>query len=277
MQRRIGLHIRLSRSILEPIQKAQRLDLPFFQCFFVLQATGRVIKISDDEMEAFRATRRKQYDQLYFHGSYWINLASLGYNGYRALERELNVAKQLEFTAMILHPGTAKGARHKDEGIDTLARALNRLLKTERDVQVILENTAHGNLTVGSDLLDFKQLLEKLNHPEKVAFCIDTSHAYSFGYDISKDNEQDMFIDFLENTIGIDRITLIHLNDTKEPLGSKIDRHAVVGEGKIGMQALKRFILHPKLVHIPVLMELPVISESRETAILEEVRSWAGG
>lgn len=273
MRQRIGLHIRLSKSILEPMQKAQRLKLPFFQCFFVLQATGRLIKVTEHEVSMFRS-QRQHFNQLYLHGSYWINLASLGYNGYRALESELNLAKQLEFSAMILHPGTAKGAKKKEQGIDALARALNKLLKFEHEICVILENTAHGNLTIGSDILDFQQLLVKINHPEKIYFCIDTSHAYSFGYDIRKPHDQEIFIEFLDNTIGIDRIKLIHLNDAKERLGSRIDRHAIVGEGEIGKEALRRFILHPKILHIPIIMELPVLSETREVAILDEVYSW---
>lgn len=275
-RRRIGLHVRLTQSILEPIRKAQQLQLPFFQCFFVLPASGKLVEVSTSEMQSFLVLRRQHFDQLFFHGSYWINLASLGYNGYRFLKRELNLAKQLEFNHMILHPGTAKGATQKKEGIDALARALNRLFTTENDIGVILENTAHGNLSVGSDMLDFQQLLEKIDYPEKISFCIDTSHAYSFGYDIAHEREQDMFIDFLNNSIGIDRIKLIHLNDSQKKLGSRIDQHAVVGQGNIGALALKRFILHPKLAHIPVIMELPDISADREMAVLQKVRSWVG-
>ncbi len=274
LRRRIGLHVRVTRSILESIQKAQRLNLSSFQCFFILQATGRLVKVSEEETRSFVTIRRTYFDQLYVHGSYWINLASLGHNGYRSLERELELAKKLEFSHMILHPGTAKGAKERGEGIDALARALNKLLKTENDINIMLENTPHGNLSVGSDILDFKQLLGKLDYPEKISFCIDTSHAYSFGYDIAIDKQQDTFIDFLDNAIGIDRIKLIHLNDTKERLGSRIDRHAAVGDGIIGKAALKRFVTHTKLKHIPLLLEPPVLSEAREVALLDEVGLW---
>lgn len=234
MRQRIGLHIRLTGSVLELIHKAQRLQLPFFQCFFVLQATGRLIRVSKREVQSFVAARRQHFNDLFFHGSYWINLAGLLSNGYRSLERENRLAKRLAFTHMILHAGTAKGAREKCEGIDALACSLNTLFKTEQSIDVMLENTAHGNLAVGSDILDFQKLLGKIDQPERVSFCIDTAHAYSFGYDIIGDKKQDLFIDFLDNTIGLERIKMIHLNDTKEQLGSCIDRHAVIGEGRIG-------------------------------------------
>ena len=271
--RRIGLHIRLQHSILDSVDKALRLQLPFFQCFFVLQETGRLIKVRKGEIDSFLA-KRDHFDKLFLHGSYWINLASLGYNGYRELERELALAKQLQFTHLVLHPGAAKGAEKKEQGIDALARALNTLLKTETEIKVLLENTTHGNVTVGSDILDFRALLEKLDKPECIGFCIDTSHAHSFGYTIIDDHDQDMFIEFLDNTLGLDRITLIHLNDTKEKCGVRIDRHATLGEGVIGKKALKRFVMHSQLSHIPILMELPVLSEAKEEMILQEICSW---
>ena len=272
----VGLHLRLGKRLIDLVHKACRFNLSFFQCFLVLQETGRLLQLKDAEIKSFVQLRRQYFNQLYLHGSYWINLSSITYNGYRALERELTIAKKLEFTHMILHPGFAKGAEKKSEGIRALARALNRLLKREQDITIVLENTTHGNLSIGSDILDFKQVLQQLNQPEKIAFCIDTSHAYSFGYDMVPDQEQDLFINFLESTIGIDRIILIHLNDSKKKLGSRVDQHAAIGEGYIGKKPLKRFMLHPKLRHIPVLLELPILAENQEHALLKEVRTWRG-
>lgn len=270
----VSLHFRLTKTILDLAHKACRLNLSFFQCFFVSQETGKLMQLNTVEVKQFLALRRQYFKQLYLHGSYWINLASNKYNGYRTLERELTIAKRLEFTHLLLHPGFAKGAKEKSSGIAFLSRALNRLLKTERDVKIVLENTTHGNLSVGSDITDFKQILLSLDHPEKISFCIDTAHAYSFGYDMACDTGQDTFINFLENIIGIERIILIHLNDSKKKLGSRIDQHAIIGEGYIGKKYLKRFMVHPKLRQIPVILELPALSESHEYDLLKKVRSW---
>jgi len=270
----VGLHLRLEKSLIDLVHKARRLDLPFFQCFFISRETGKLLRLGREEIKSFVQLRRQYFNQLYLHGSYWINLASVAYNGYRTLERELTIAKKLEFTHMILHPGFAKGAQEKSEGIKALARSLNRLLKYERDITIVLENTTHGKLTIGSDILDFKQVLQELDHPEKIAFCIDTSHAYSFGYDMVAAKEQDLFINFLDETIGIERIILIHLNDSKKKLGSRVDQHATIGQGYIGKKSLKRFMMHPKLQHIPVLLELPIVEEEEEQALLKEVCKW---
>ena len=274
IRKRLGSHIRLESSILEVLAKAEQLQLPFFQCFLVMQ-TGGMINVTREEWQTFVKIAQALYGFMICHGSFWINLSSLGSNGYVQLRREMALAKRLEFTHLVLHAGTAKGATEKSQGINALARALNNLLKREQDIMILFENTCHGNLAIGSDILDFKQLLEKLDIPlERIGFCIDTAHAYSFGYDISSIDQQEDFIRLLDSTIGIERIKLIHLNDTAERLGSCIDKHSIVGQGRIGKKALHHFITHPQLQTIPLLMEQPEMPLAEEIAILESVRGW---
>jgi deoxyribonuclease-4 len=201
-------------------------------------------------------------------------LASLGNNGLPQLRKEVVFAKRLEFTHLVLHAGTAKGAQHKNEGIDALAVALNKLCKQERDITILLENTCHTNLAVGSDIFDLQMLLEKIDMPERIGFCIDTAHAHSFGYDVVSAKGQHDFIALLDATVGIERIKLIHLNDTTEKVGSFIDRHSIVGQGTIGEGALKRFAMHPQLQHIPLLIESPELAPEDELTILHKIRSW---
>jgi len=271
---RVGLHVRIHASVTDVLEKASRLQLPFFQCFLIKHGCNQLITVTNYELQLL-ASLRSQYNQLYFHGSYYINLASVkGNNGYRRLKKELNLAKRLGFSHMILHPGTACGATTKIEGIYALARALNTILQHENDVRIVLENTAHGNLSIGSDINDFRVLLCELNYPEKISFCIDTAHAHSFGYDIVDKQKQTLFIKFLETTVGLDAIALIHLNDTQEKIGSCIDRHARFGQGGIGVQALQHFVTHPALAQVPIILELPIMDEKYEQAILQKIKHW---
>lgn len=272
--REIGLHLRLESTLEELVERARRLRVDLFQCFFVQQATGAPIRFSPQEVALFVAARREYFKDLYVHGSYWINLASLEYNGIRAFEHELRQAKRLGFTHMILHPGHAKGAKNKNEGIDALVAILNDTMKREKDVQLVLENAVHGKMTVGSDLEDFAILKSKLEFPDRISFCVDTAHAYAYGYDITDPVKLEEFIALLDRTMGIDRIVLIHLNDTMHKLGSGIDQHIIPGQGRMGEEALKRFVLHPRLKSIPLLMELPVLEEAEQAAVLETVRGW---
>lgn len=271
---RIGTHIRMRSSLEELLQRADFLDLPFFQCFFVPQESGRLIKPTMGEINRFLKIRRARYNDLFCHVSYWVNLSSLGNNGFAQLRREILFAKRLEFTHLVLHAGTAKGALNRLQGIDALAAALNELFDREEDIILLLENSCHANLAVGSDINDFRLLLEKINKPERLNFCIDTAHAYSFGYNIIDSAEQEKFIQFLDEAIGIERIKLIHLNDTVEKLGSRIDRHSIIGQGSIGKDALHRFAMHDQLKHILLLLELPELLIEAELDILNSVREW---
>lgn len=270
--RAVGLHLRLNKSIQDIAQRAIELKLPFFQCFFVWQFTGKLIHCTTEDITAF-VSLRSHFEKIFLHGSYWVNLASAQHNGFPALKRELALAHKLEFTHIILHPGSAKGSTHYKQGVDILAKTLNMLLKQEERINVVLENTAHGNLTVGSDLTDFYELRQKLDQPERISFCVDTSHAYAYGYNIADPKLQDDFIKLLDETMGIKNIVLIHLNDTRQKLGSCIDKHEMIGNGIIGLPALTRFITHEKMSHIPVLLELPESSEEEELAQLELIRN----
>jgi apurinic endonuclease APN1 len=273
--RSVGLHLRFDGSYKEVIDQALRLELPFFQCFLVTKSTGRVVPPSPEDIRYFVTMRRRYFSDIYIHGSYWINLSGLApAQEHYALWRELRLAKQLECTHMVLHPGSAKGVRDKQEGICTLARALNSILQRERDISFVLENVAHGAPSVGGDLQDFADLLELLDQPDRISFCIDTAHAYAFGYDLAMQAGCDDFISLLGTKLGFNRIGLLHVNDSGEKLGSRLDKHAIPGHGKIGEQALKALVTHQALAKIPFLMELPVVSEQEEERALQLVRAW---
>jgi deoxyribonuclease-4 len=232
------------------------------------------ISFAKQDVDLFLRDYRPAFNSLYLHGSYWINLANIGRTKHHILTKELQWAKKLSFTHMILHPGSAKGAIDREEGIDALASALNGILKREHDIKIVLENTAHGKMAIGSDMYDFAKVLQKLDHPDRVMFCIDTAHAFAYGYNVRDAQGQDAFIALLDQTIGIERIALLHVNDTHEHLGSCMDRHHMIGDGKIGEEALRRFVLHPQLCTIPMLMEPPVASFSEEHGMLKKVLSW---
>jgi len=270
----IGLHLRLTSTLTALIEKAIRLELPLFQSFLVVQESGKLLVPDAQDVQTFIALRQKYFKDVFMHGSYWINVANIRMNRHYNLQRELKLAHQLEYSHIILHPGSAKGAQLKSEGIDAVARVLNKIFSKTPHIRIVLENGAHGNLTVGSDLEDFKTILEKLKFPDSISFCIDTAHAHSYGYDLSSMSAQEVFIDILEETIGIERIALLHLNDTKQIRGSKVDKHEIIGDGVIGDEALKQFVLNPRIAHIPLIMELPELSEEEEYKVLDKVRAW---
>lgn len=273
MKRAVGVHLRLVDTLLDVAHQAQQLDISIFQCFFIRQKTERYITPTKKEIDEFLALR-SSFSHLYVHGSYWINIAHDTHMVARTLVREITLAEKLQFSHLVIHPGTTKGTDDRLVGIDVIATTLNQLLKHHTQVQIVLENTAYAGMSVGSALHDFALLKTKLDKPEKIKFCIDTAHAHAYGYDVISPEGQAEFVTLLENTIGVENIVLLHVNDTKEQCGSYIDRHDVLGTGVIGAQALKRFVNHPRLAHIPLLLELPVIPSSELKRIVDEVKKW---
>ncbi len=120
----------------------------------------------------------------------------------------------------------------------------------------------------------FMSFCKKVDNPKRLYFCVDTAHAYSFGYELTSPEKMDAFIGELHTTISLEKIELIHLNDTSSNLGSNQDRHALPGEGKIGEEMLKRFVLDPRLIKIPIIIEPPLIAFEQQQQLLARIHSW---
>ena len=273
----VGLHLHIDDTLVSVAQKAIRLDLKFFQCFLALRSEGKLIPFTQEDIEQFIVLRKKHFTNLYLHSSYWVNLSDPRRTHHPLLEEEFELAKKLQFTHVVFHAGSAKGARKKEDAISALARVLNKLLSEDHGLKILLENTAHGGNAIGSDLKDFRALLKQIKKPEKLKFCIDAAHAYLFGYDIVSVEGRERFAKLVDDICGWQNVELIHLNDTQEKLGSRIDQHWPSGEGSIGDDALKQFVLQPQVVDIPVLLEVPMLSEEKQRQLLKKVSGWYEG
>lgn len=276
----LGLHLRLKDSISSLAREASSYAIPIFQFFLTTQKDGKYIPISRDDYKEFNHLRQSFDPALFIHSSYWINPSSGNKaclnSSKKLLTKEIKTANRLDIPYLVLHPGSAKGFTgaqkdYKQAGITTLADTLNSVLKHEPNIKILLENTAHGNYSIGSDLTDFAKLYQYLDKPEQVGFCLDFAHAYAYGYDISKVDE---FVAFVEQNMPLEHIKLIHLNDTNETHGSQKDSHAAPGEGKIGSTILKQYLKHEKLKTIPRIVEAPVMSETDTQKLLKTLYKW---
>ena len=278
-QKKIGCHLKLAPNLSSLINQAIEYDINAFQFFLLTSQKGKYLKIQQDDFEFFIKQRRKFVSNIYIHCSYWINLASgkkkSFYTSLQILQKELRMAKLLEANYLVLHPGSANRytttSNAKQQGIDSLAKALNMVFKKEHDITLLLENTAHGNNTIGSELNDFYILRQKLDHPEKILFCLDFAHAFSYGYNIEQTQS---FIDLLEKTMGIANIKLLHLSDSSEQKGKKIDKHKLPGEGLIGKTALNNLIQHPQLCQKQIILEPPCIQKEKISQTLMEFETF---
>lgn len=298
----VGLHLRITETMKELIEKAIQLELPFFQSFLINQ-TNKAYITCTKELLSFCSTV-DCFSKRFAHSSYFINLAS-NYKQ-KILKREIELAKRLLFTHIVFHPGAVTDNVEREVALCRVAKTLNAMCKSQKDITIILENSAHGQKSLGGPLEELAFIKERLELPERVEFCLDTAHAYVFGYNlvddindsadvktnsgyfaqenngynktINKSFEQyrghKNFIKKAIDLLGQHSITLIHLNDTKEQLGSCIDRHCTLGEGNLGKETLKKIVQNPLLQHAEIILELPQLNQEKEIEILRKTRMW---
>ena len=142
-----------------------------------------------------------------------------------------------------------------EEGIRQITEVLNHILKPEQTTTVLLETMAGKGSEIGSSFEELAAIIERVKLSDKVGVCLDTCHVWDGGYDIV--NDLDSVFEEFDRIIGLDRLKAIHLNDSMNPLGSHKDRHARIGEGEIGLEALVRVINHPATEGIPFILETP--------------------
>jgi len=278
-KKRIGIHIRLA-TLVAMVEKAHRLALPFFQCLLVHQITRRLIEPTASEAIAFKRACKRYGISVFQHASYYFNLcAPSKFVIPPILVHELHTGQKLGIAHMVLHPGTIVGQATKKESIVLLARALDALIEQFPKTTFYLENTAvNSDIAVGSDFNDFQHLLKRMKRAAKLSFCIDTAHAYAFGYDIATVKGQNAFIKIVDQSIGLKRVALLHLNNTDKQCGSGVDRHTAWENGLIPPNLLLRFMNLAPFKKLPIILELPVrMSEEHEQQVVQDIYDYEKG
>ncbi|KLL03805.1 MAG: endonuclease IV [Mycoplasmataceae bacterium CE_OT135] len=231
-----------------------------------------VLKVSE-----FKQTLKENnidINHVIVHGSYLINLANTikqeVFNfSLELLEKEIKRMEEIGLKTLILHPGSHLTAT-KEEGLIQIARGLNLILAKNSAIRIALETMSGKGRELGITFEQLKFIIDKINFKEKIGVCWDTCHLYSAGYDLK--NNLEKVIEEFDQIIGLDKLWVIHINDSLQELGAKKDRHENIGYGKIGLPALKKIVHHPKLSGVIKLLETPRNREyyREEIKILKE-------
>lgn len=201
-------------------------------------------------------------ENLVIHAPYIINLANnLNKDKYlfsiNFLCEELNRANMLGVKRVVLHPGSFTSLS-LDDGINNIINALNLVIKPNLDVSICLETMAGKGTEVGFKLEHIKRIIDGVKYNDKLMVCLDTCHLNDSGYDISNFNK---FLDEFDKIIGIEKIGCVHVNDSKNVLGSRKDRHENIGFGTIGFDSLINVIYNERLENVPKILETPYINK----------------
>jgi len=207
-------------------------------------------------------------EEIVVHAPYIINLGSYKSNTFRLavdfLQAEIRRTAYLGVEHIVLHPG-AYTDKDVEYGIARIAEGLNEVLKGTDDtkVKIALETMAGKGTEIGKSFEELAAIIEKVEDNDRLSVCLDTCHVHDAGYDIIHD--LDGVLEQFDRIIGLDRLAVVHLNDSKNPRGSGKDRHAPVGAGWIGFEAIHRVVHHEKLSHLPMILETPWIGKDTKT------------
>jgi deoxyribonuclease IV len=255
---RLGIHTSIAGSYLNALESARKLGCNAVQIFSASPRMwqGGPSRIPEVDAAPFRARREELgLGPLVIHANYLINLAAvqpmLRARSIQAFQDELLRALALGADFLVVHPGS-RGEASAEQSVATVIESVKQATKRIPlgNLRILLENTAGMGACVGSRLEEIGQILFGLRDLP-VAACLDTAHLFATGYDIATEAGLTATLDLVESTIGLDFVPVFHCNDSKIPLGGKVDRHAHLGEGKIGAAAFQRILTHPRLGALP--------------------------
>ena len=255
----IGNHLSASKGYAAMGKAALALDANTFAFFTRNPRGGKAKEIDEKDVEKFlNFAKEHEFGKIVAHAPYTMNLCAAK-EDVRSFSKEmlLDDLKRMEYTPYNyynFHPGAHVG-QGAEKGIALIAEALNEALKPEQTTTVLLETMAGKGTEVGRTFEELREILDRVELNDKMGVCLDTCHVWDGGYDIV--NDLDDVLNEFDRVIGLDRLKAVHFNDSMNDCGSHKDRHAKIGEGKIGAEAMRRVALHPLLEGRPFILETP--------------------
>ncbi len=270
----IGCHLSSSNGYLAMGKAALAMKADTFAFFTRNPRGGKAKDIDIRDVNAFLDfSRENNFAKLVAHAPYTMNLCAAKEN-VRTFAHEIfaDDLHRMEVTPgnyYNFHPGSHVG-QGSSQGIEMIADELNQVLSPSQHTTVLLETMAGKGTEIGRNFEELQAIISKVTLQEKLGICLDTCHIWDGGYDIV--NNLDNVLSEFDHIIGLDRLKAVHLNDSLNPCGSHKDRHAKIGEGQIGLDALTRVINHPKLRELPFILETPNDNDgyAHEIAILRD-------
>ena len=256
----IGAHLSTKGGVHTVFERASAIDASALALFAKNSNQWKGKELTDDDCATFNKLRT--VGPVLTHASYLINLATINEEFHRksiaAMIDELDRAERLGIYAVVLHPGAHMGAG-ADAAIDQIARSLDVIHAAipNHRVVTLLETAAGQGSCVGCTFEELGQMLARVDDKKRVGICVDTCHIFAAGYDIRTRDGYERMVDEMDRYVGLDNVAAFHLNDSKKPLGSRVDRHQHIGEGEIGLEAFRMLLNDRRFARLPKLLETP--------------------
>jgi deoxyribonuclease-4 len=266
----IGAHLSTKGGLHTVFERAAVIHASAVALFAKNSSQWKGKELTDADCVQFASLRNVR--PMLTHASYLINLATTNPEFHRksivALADELDRAERLGIHAVVLHPGAHLGAG-ADAGCDQIARSLDAVhaLIPNHKAVTLLETAAGQGSCVGCTFEELGRMLNAVDDKARVGICVDTCHIFAAGYDIRTRDGYERMVDELDRYVGIENVAAFHLNDSKKPLGSRVDRHEHIGQGEIGLDAFRFLLNDPRFAKLPKVIETPKPVENESDLI----------
>jgi deoxyribonuclease IV len=275
---RLGAHISISGGVEKAVVRGQEVGCEAMQIFTKNSNQWKAKPLTPEESRAFRdACKVAGITPVIAHSAYLINLAApddvLYEKSLQAFLDELQRCELLGIPYLVVHPGAHMGAGEA-QGLTRVAVAINRIHRETADLRtaIALEVTAGQGTALAYKFEHLATILEALDAPERLGFCLDTCHLFAAGYDFRTRQGYDQMMAAWDDLVGIERIRVIHLNDSKKDLGSRVDRHEHIGQGYIGTKGFEFLLNDHRLAELPMVLETPK-DDNADVRNLQTLRS----
>jgi deoxyribonuclease-4 len=267
---KLGAHMSTSGGVWKALERGRSIGCEAVQIFVKSNMRWMGTAHSAKDVGLFAAERKAGvFSCVFAHAGYLINLAApageIREHSLRSLVQEIEFATALELPYLVMHPGAHVGQGEKAgfkqviAGLDEVCRITKR-----SSVRIALENTAGQGSCLGHRFEHLAEIFSGVKKPERLAVCLDTCHLFAAGYDIRTRNGWDAAMEEMDSLVGLEQVVAFHLNDSKTDLGSRVDRHAHIGEGKIGLEGFRHVVNDGRFREHPGCLETPKSDDLRE-------------
>lgn len=265
----LGAHMSVAKGLDKTAENVVKMNANTMQIFSRNPRGSSFKTYSEKEIEEFQRIRKEyHFGPILAHAPYTLNLASATEKTYEfacmVIREDIARMDALGIENLVFHPGSHTGIG-TEAGIQNIINGLNQAITGDENITVLLETMSGKGSEIGVTFEELKAIRDGLRHPERVGICLDTCHVFAAGYDIV--NHLEEVIDEFDRVLGLENLKAIHLNDSMMPFHSRKDRHATIGDGEIGLEAILNVMRHPKLQGIPFYLETPLEEDGHKEEI----------
>lgn len=268
----LGYHLSIQGGLFALLKRIDETNSSTFQIFSRSPRGGAARQFDPDEVTEFKSQlANRTIEEYAVHIPYVFNPASPKTELYEkaviAIKEDLERADFLGAKYLVLHPGAHTGGG-EEKSVRRLSGLINRLLNWDSGrVIILIENMAGAGTELGASIEQLAKIYNLIDNQSRIGVCLDTCHLFAAGYNLSTEEGVYYLVNLIKSELGIDKIKLIHLNDSKKELGSRRDLHENIGEGKIGLTGFKAILNHSELKRLPFIMETPELGEKNMATV----------